>query len=59
MTGFLGVVSDVVGELILPIQNALGCETIPSLNMSVAMACPGYSLYGGPTGAVAKGAVQS
>lgn len=48
-TAFLDVVSDVVGELILPIQNSLGCKTIPSLNMSVAQACPGYSLYGGPT----------
>ncbi|KAI9708550.1 MAG: hypothetical protein M1828_002711, partial [Chrysothrix sp. TS-e1954] len=54
--GFLGVVNSVLGELILPIQNTLGCKTIPSLNMSVAMACPGYSLYGGPTGDVAKGA---
>lgn len=48
-TGFLGVVSSVVGEFILPIQNAFGCKTIPSLNMSVAQACSGYSLYGGPT----------
>lgn len=58
MTGFLGPVNAVVGELILPIQNSLGCKTIPKLDMSVAQACPGYSLYGGPNSKVVKGAVQ-
>ena len=48
----------VVQELLLPIQNALGCPTASSVNETAMQACPGYSLYGGPTGQVAPGAIQ-
>lgn len=51
--------SNVVQELLLPIQNLLGCVTVPGLNESVYDACPGYSVYGGPTGRVAAGAIQN
>lgn len=53
------IVSDVLFELILPIQNTLGCVTIPSLDTSVSESCPGYSNYGGPTGPVAPGAIET
>lgn len=59
LSGPLAVVNYVLQELILPVQNALNCITIPSLNTSAMAACPGYSLYGGPTGPVAKGAIQN
>jgi hypothetical protein len=29
------------------------------LNMTAFQACPGFSIYGGPTGPVAPGAIQS
>jgi hypothetical protein len=52
------IVDGVVQELLLPIQNLLGCKTIPSIDESVLEACPGYSFYGGPTAEVAEGAIQ-
>ena len=54
-----GVVNDVYQEAVLPVQNALGCITAPEFNTTVGKACPGYSFFGGPTGPVAPGAVQS
>ena len=55
----LSIVADVLFELILPIQNSLGCVTIPNLDTSVSESCPGYGNYGGPTGPVAPGAIES
>lgn len=46
LTTSLSIVDPVVQEL-LPVQNLLGCKTIPSINKSVLEACSGYSLYGG------------
>jgi hypothetical protein len=41
------------------ISSALGCKAIASTNSTAFSACPGFSLYGGPTGPVAPGAIQS
>jgi hypothetical protein len=43
------------------ISSALGmtCPAITDLNLTELKACPGFSLYGGPTGKVAPGAIQS
>ncbi|KAF2167249.1 hypothetical protein M409DRAFT_22676 [Zasmidium cellare ATCC 36951] len=54
----LPVVGIVVDLLVLPVQNALDCRTVPARNDSVKDVCPGYSFYGGPTGMVAPGAGQ-
>lgn len=37
----------------------LNCASIGSVNQTALAACPGASLYGGPTGPVAPGAIQS
>lgn len=37
----------------------MGCASIGSVNQSALTACPGFSFYGGPTGPVAPGAIQS
>ncbi|KAK4493885.1 hypothetical protein PRZ48_015070 [Zasmidium cellare] len=55
MIPVVGIVADL---LVLPVQNALDCRTVPARNDSVKDVCPGYSFYGGPTGMVAPGAVQ-
>lgn len=35
------------------------CSSIGTVNQSALTVCPGFSLYGGPTGPVAAGAIQS
>ncbi|EME38183.1 hypothetical protein DOTSEDRAFT_141173 [Dothistroma septosporum NZE10] len=39
--------------------SALNCASIGSVNQSALTSCPGFSFYGGPTGPVAPGAIQS
>ena len=41
------------------ITKPLNCASIGSVNQSALAACPGFSFYGGPTGPVAPGAIQS
>lgn len=41
------------------ILSASNCASIGSVNQSALVACPGFSFYGGPTGPVAPGAIQS
>ncbi|KAI9658792.1 MAG: hypothetical protein M1821_002352 [Bathelium mastoideum] len=41
------------------ILSGQNCQAIGSVNQSALTVCPGFSLYGGPTGPVAPGAVQS
>lgn len=41
------------------IVSTLKCPAITKVNQSALTACPGFSLYGGPTGPVAPGAIQS
>lgn len=53
-----GIVGGVVSEILVPLKDALGCVSVPSLNKTVEQACPGYSLYGGPTAPVVAGAIQ-
>lgn len=57
-----GLSSSALSSSIKSLQGALssqGCATIGSVNQSALTACPGFSLYGGPTGPVAPGAIQS
>ncbi|KAB8337131.1 hypothetical protein FH972_021435 [Carpinus fangiana] len=46
---------------IKPVASQIGCLLDPLLKPSASQlqACPGFSLYGGPTGPVAPGAIQS
>ncbi|KAM3415965.1 hypothetical protein BST61_g9455 [Cercospora zeina] len=41
------------------ISRPLNCPSIGSVNQSALAACPGFSFYGGPTGPVAPGAIQT
>lgn len=53
------VVGGLVDNLLLPVQDLIGCSNVPSRNDSVADVCPGYTFYGGPTADVVEGAIQS
>lgn len=58
LPGILGVTASALS----PLANAakgLNCPSIGSVNQSALTACPGFTLYGGPTGPVAPGAIQS
>lgn len=59
ITDLVPVVNSLVSQLLLPVQNLLGCSTVPARNDSVADVCPGYTFYGGPTADIAPGAIQS
>ncbi|GIZ39139.1 hypothetical protein CKM354_000253000 [Cercospora kikuchii] len=41
------------------VTGPLNCQSIGSVNQSALAACPGFSFYGGPTGPVAPGAIQT
>ena len=41
------------------ILSSSNCTAIGSVNQSALTVCPGFTLYGGPTGPVAPGAIQS
>jgi len=58
----LGVSSAMAAQLksvMAPISTTLGCTPITNANTSALTGCPGFSMYGGPTGPVAPGAIQS
>lgn len=62
LPGLTGLGSTVLAPLTSAINSAtssLNCASIGSVNQSALVACPGFSNYGGPTGPVAKGAIQS
>ncbi|KAL9094518.1 MAG: hypothetical protein Q9165_003077 [Trypethelium subeluteriae] len=50
--------ASLIGPLTSPLSG-LNCTPIGSVNQSALTVCPGFSLYGGPTGTVANGAIQS
>lgn len=41
------------------VTSSLNCAPITSVNTTAFSVCPGFSLFGGPTGPVAPGAIQS
>lgn len=51
----LGPVSSALDNVI----KSLNCPAISKVNQSALTVCPGFSFYGGPTGPVAPGAIQS
>lgn len=53
-TSALGPLNDVLNGL----TTGQNCAAIGQVNQSALTACPGFSLYGGPTGEVAAGAIQ-
>lgn len=60
----LGLPESVTGQLasaVGGISSALNvtCPPITNLQLTELKACPGFSLYGGPTGPVAPGAIQN
>ncbi|KAK5111540.1 hypothetical protein LTR62_004836 [Meristemomyces frigidus] len=60
LTGLSGSLVNSLTGAITGVTGALGgCQGISKVNTSALTACPGFALYGGPTGPVAKGAVQS
>ncbi|KAF2726154.1 hypothetical protein K431DRAFT_214138 [Polychaeton citri CBS 116435] len=56
---FTGVQTGSLLTQLSGVTSKLGCATIASVNQSAFGICPGFSLYGGPTGPVAPGAIQS
>jgi len=58
LPALIGVSSPLVSQLESSITS-LGCKPITNANTSALAACPGFSMYGGPTGPVAPGAIQS
>ncbi|KXL42991.1 hypothetical protein M433DRAFT_156311 [Acidomyces richmondensis BFW] len=62
LPGLTGLSSFVLAPLtsaISSVTSSLNCASIGSVNTSALTACPGFSLYGGPTGPVAPGAIQN
>lgn len=62
LPGLTGLSSSSLSPLTKVISSAttaLKCAAMPSVNMTALTACPGFTFYGGPTGPVAAGAVQS
>lgn len=55
---FTGVNSTQFNSAIAAAQQGLGCKPF-TVNQTALAACPGFSLYGGPRGPVAPGAIQS
>ncbi|KAK4553340.1 hypothetical protein LTR86_009640 [Recurvomyces mirabilis] len=41
------------------LTSGLNCKAIGSVNQTALSVCPGFAFYGGPTGPVAPGAIQS
>ena len=41
------------------VQSSLNCKAITNINQTALAVCPGFTLYGGPTGPVAPGSIQS
>jgi len=63
LPGLTGLTTAVLSPLTSAINRATsslgGCAAIGSVNTSALAVCPGLSNYGGPTGPVAPGAIQS
>ena len=62
LPGLTGIASGLLGTVTSALNTVtknLGCAAIGSVNTTALALCPGFTLYGGPTAAVAAGAIQS
>lgn len=59
LTGLSASLLSTLTDELTDVTGALDCTSIGSVNTSALALCPGYSLYGGPTAAVAPGSIQS
>lgn len=59
ITGLSATALAPLTTLLNGITSGLNCASIGSVNQSALTVCPGFSFYGGPTGPVAPGAIQS
>jgi hypothetical protein len=58
ITGLTAAALAPLTDIISSITTNMNCQAIGSVNQSALSVCPGLSLYGGPTGPVAPGAIQ-
>ena len=63
LPGLPGLASTVLSPLISQLTSSLSglknCPPITTLNKTALEACPGFTLFGGPTGPIAPGAIQN
>jgi len=62
LPGITGLSATQLAPLTTVLQSAtasMNCAKIGSVNNTALTACPGFTFYGGPTGPVAPGAIQS
>ncbi|KAK5675258.1 hypothetical protein LTS10_012019 [Elasticomyces elasticus] len=59
LTGFTSTLLSPLTNVLNTVSKNLNCAKIGSVNTTALALCPGFSLYGGPTAAVAAGAIQS
>ncbi|KAK5722834.1 hypothetical protein LTR17_014220 [Elasticomyces elasticus] len=59
LTGLASTLLSPLTSVLNTVSNNLNCAKIGSVNTTALALCPGFSLYGGPTAAVAPGAIQS
>ena len=59
VSGLLGSVASALTNVVNTLAN-MGCAPIGKINQAALdVACPGQTIYGGPTGPVAPGAIQN
>ncbi len=58
LTGLSSVVLEPLTKVLNSATSGMECKAIGSVNTSALAACPGFSLYGGPTAPIAKGAIS-
>ncbi|KAK5714312.1 hypothetical protein LTR17_017243 [Elasticomyces elasticus] len=59
LTGLASTLLSPLTNVLNTVSKNLNCAKIGSVNTTALALCPGFSLYGGPTAAVAPGAIQS
>ncbi|KAK4896475.1 hypothetical protein LTR27_005691 [Elasticomyces elasticus] len=59
LTGLASTLLSPLTSVLNTVSKNLNCAKIGSVNTTALALCPGFSLYGGPTAAVAPGAIQS
>lgn len=61
LLGLTAAQSTLITSALVNATTALGvsCPSITNANFTALQLCPGFSLYGGPTGKIAPGAIQS
>ena len=59
LTGLSSIVLAPLTKVFNSVTSGMNCASIGNVNTSALAACPGFTLYGGPTAPVAPGAIQS